>query len=133
MAVAGIGHNSEDSDLEVEVRLFNALAGRKSRTPDGSGRGGGRMAGGRMAGSRMAGGRMTGGRMTVASGTTVGDIANRLGLRADAIHLVLVNGRDITGGCVGDPVRRTYAVEQGDVIAFSGPVPYSYGYGAPVV
>lgn len=113
MAVAGIGHNSEDTDLEVEVRLFNALAAHKSRTPEGSGR----------AGSRM----------TVASGTTVGDIANRLGLKADAIHLVLVNGRDITNGCVGDPVRRTYAVEQGDVIAFSGPVPYSYGYGAPVV
>jgi hypothetical protein len=32
----------------------------------------------------------------------------------------------------GNPVSRGYHVEDGDVVAFSGPVPYNYRYGSPV-
>ncbi len=46
---------------------------------------------------------------------------------------VLVNGRDITPGLVGDDIRDYHVLDDGDVIALSGEVPYSYGYGSPVV
>ena len=50
------------------------------------------------------------------------------------IFLVLRNGRDITPGIYqGGVVNADAGLSDGDVIAFSGPVPYSYGYGAPVV
>jgi hypothetical protein len=55
------------------------------------------------------------------------------GLPKDKVFLVLRNGRDVTPGLVGAEVNVETALEDGDVIAFSGPVPYSYGYGAPVV
>jgi hypothetical protein len=44
-----------------------------------------------------------------------------------------VNGRDITPGLVGDSIRDYHVLDDGDVIALSGAVPYSYGYGSPVV
>ena len=39
----------------------------------------------------------------------------------------------ITPGLVGDAVKDYHMIEDGDVVAFSGAVPYSYGYGSPVV
>jgi hypothetical protein len=45
----------------------------------------------------------------------------------------LVNGRDITPGRVGDGIRDYHVLDDGDVVALSGAVPYSYGYGSPVV
>ncbi len=71
--------------------------------------------------------------LEVPVGTTVAEIAKRLAVPTEQLFLVLVNGRDITPGLVGDPVRGSYQIEHGDVIAFSGAVPYSYGYGSPVV
>ena len=38
-----------------------------------------------------------------------------------------------SGRLVGDDVKAYHVIENGDVVAFSGAVPYSYGYGAPVV
>ncbi len=106
---AAFGHNVAGMEVEVEVRFFNAIA--------------------RYAGPRR-GPRQ---RMTVPAGTTVGDLADRLGVPRKELFLVLVNGRDITPGLVGDAVRDYRVLEDGDVIALSGAVPYSYGYGSPVV
>ena len=48
--------------------------------------------------------------------------------------LVLRNGRDVSPGLYqGGNVNTEAYLDEGDVIAFSGPVPYSFGYGAPVV
>lgn len=104
----GIGDNSANRMLTVEVRLFNSLAcyggdGGCHRT------------------------------MELPVGTTIREIAAMLGIPFHRLFLVLVNGRDITPGLVGDAVQGAYQIENGDVIALSGPVPYSYGYGAPVV
>ena len=105
---ASIGHNSEGASIEVEVRLFNSMA-------------------------RYANGAGAGWRLSVPAGTTVGGLAARLGIPCEDLFLVLVNGRDITPGIFGDAVKSYHVIEDGDVVAFSGAVPYSYGYGAPVV
>ena len=107
-APAPIGHNVAGVDLAVEVRFFNAIA--------------------RYAGP---GGRRQ--QLRVPAGTTVGELADRLGVPRGELFLVLVNGRDITPGLVGDAVRDGHPLDDGDVVALSGAVPYSYGYGAPVV
>ena len=45
----------------------------------------------------------------------------------------MVDRRDVTPGRVGAPVNRDHEIVDGDVVALSGPAPYGYGYGAPVV
>lgn len=107
-ALASVGHNSQGIAITVEVKAFNSL------TKYGP------------TGSRAQ-------VLEVPAGTTVGDLAGQLGMPKSEIFLVLINGRDITPGLVGDEIRDYYVVEDGDVVAFSGAVPYSYGYGAPVV
>ncbi|MCG8508008.1 MAG: hypothetical protein MI741_02160 [Rhodospirillales bacterium] len=106
--MSGLGHNSCGITFRVEVRLFNSLAG-TART---------------QANVRQ---------LDVEPGTTVSDLACRLRIPREKIFLVLVNGRDITRGQVGDPVNGSFQIDDGDVVAFSGPVPYSHGYGAPVI
>ena len=69
----------------------------------------------------------------VAPGSTIRDVLALWGLPRKEVFLVLRNGRDVTPGLVGADVNVEAVLDQGDVIAFSGPVPYSYGYGAPVV
>lgn len=71
--------------------------------------------------------------MTVPAATTVGELGDRLGVPRKELFLVLANGRDITPGLVGDIIRDYHVLDDGDVIALSGAVPYSYGYGSPVV
>ena len=45
-----------------------------------------------------------------------------------------MNGRDVTPGVYrGGAINREAALKDGDRLAFSGPVPYSFGYGAPAV
>ena len=105
---AAIGHNSQDITVTAEVRLFNAV-------------------------SRFANGEGSQRRIELPAGTTVGELADRLGIPRGDIFLVLVNGRDVTPGLVGAAIKGHHVVEEGDVVAFSGAVPYSYGYGAPVV
>jgi sulfur carrier protein ThiS len=107
-APAHLGHNIADMDVNVEVRFFNAIA-------------------------RYAGPQGLRQQMTVPAGTTVGELADRLGVPRKELFLVLVNGRDITPGLVGDDIKDYHVLDDGDVIAFSGAVPYSYGYGSPVV
>lgn len=103
-----LGHNIEGAAVTVEVRLFNSLA--RYREPACEER-----------------------RLALPAGTTVGELADRLAIPREALFLVLVNGRDVTPGLVGARVKEQHQLEEGDVVAFSGAVPYSYGYGAPVV
>ena len=64
----------------------------------------------------------------------IGDLIRELRLPIPEIFLVLRNGRDVTPGIYqGGVVKTEVALDDGDVIAFSGPVPYSWAYGAPVV
>lgn len=104
-----IGHNARCAMLRIEARFFNSLA--KYSGVDGVSR-----------------------KLELPAGITVGDIIRMFALPLDDIYLVLRNGRDITPGLYqGGVVNQDVALDDGDVIAFSGPVPYSYGYGAPVV
>ena len=107
-APARLGHNIADLDVSVEVRFFNAIA-------------------------RYAGPQGLRRQITVSVGATVGELADRLGVPPKELFLVLVNGRDITPGLVGDDIKDYHVLDDGDVIALSGAVPYSYGYGSPVV
>ena len=104
---AQIGHNSGDVEITITVRLFNAMHthGNPNAVKE---------------------------PLTYPAGTTVGDVFRDLRLPRKHLFLILVNGRDISPGLVGD-LYFNHQLEDGDVLAFSGPVPYSYGYGAPVV
>lgn len=103
-----IGHNSQDVLVTVKVRLFNSM----TKYANGEGR------------QRV---------LALPAGTSVGELADQMRIPRQDLFLVLVNGRDITPGLVGAGVKDYHTIEDGDVVAFSGAVPYSYGYGAPVV
>ena len=103
-----IGHNSQRITVTVQAKLFNSL--NRFSPPSGP--------------IQM---------MDFPAGATVGDLIRQLNVPLDEIFLVLRNGRDITPGLVGERVNTMATLDDGDVIALSGPVPYSYGYGAPVV
>ena len=104
----GYGHNSGDITVRIETRLFNSLS--RFANEDGPFR-----------------------TLEFPAGATVGDVISRLNLPLKDVFLVLRNGRDVTAGLVGETVNTNAVIDDGDVIALSGPVPYSYGYGAPVV
>ena len=89
---AHLGHNIADMDVNVEFRFFNAIA-------------------------RYAGPRGMRQKMTVPAGTTVGELADRLGVPRKELFLVLVNGPDITPGLVGDDIKDYHVLDDGDVIA----------------
>ncbi len=103
-----IGHNSEAAGVTIESRLFNSL----TKYTDAKG-------------WRE--------KINLPAGSTVRDLIEKLNLPRSEIFLVLCNGNDISPGIVGAEVNLSAVLEDGDVIAFSGPVPFSYGYGAPVV
>ena len=100
------GHNSGDIEVNVEVRFFNSI-------------------------SRYRNGQGPFARTSFPAGSDVGDILKQYGIRPDEVFLIFVNGRDISKELNG--VRTSYVLEEGDVVSLSGPVPYSWGYGAPVV
>lgn len=104
---ATIGHNSQGLSIGVEVRLFNSMVKACPTVPP----------------------RTT---VELPAGGTIGDIIRQLGIPERDIFLVMVNGRDVTPK-LGVPVETGRVLEHGDVVAFSGPVPYSWGYGACVV
>lgn len=104
-----IGHNALGAVLKIEARFFNSLA--KYSGVEGVSR-----------------------KLELPAGVTVGDIIRMFALPLSDIYLVMRNGRDITPGLYqGGVVNQDVALDDGDIIAFSGPVPYSFGYGAPVV
>ncbi len=103
----GIGDNSGIAPrMRVTVRLFNSLAGFGDGSP--------------------------GMDIELDAGARVGDVVRRFGVPPQRIYLVLINGRDVTRD-LGGPVNLFRELEDGDVVALSGPVPFSWGYGAPVV
>ncbi len=102
-----IGHNAAGIMVSAEVRLFNSM-------------------------SRFAGEEGICQTVALPAGSDVQDVLNRYSIPKNEIHLILVNGKDVTPTLNGG-VRTTYVIDEGDVIAISGPVPYSWGYGAPVV
>lgn len=102
----GIGDNSgEAPTIAIRVKLFNSL-------------------------SPYAGGSAPIS-LDVPAGTVVGDLVRHFGVPEDKVFLVLVNGKDVTRQL--GTVNLEREVEDGDDVALSGPVPYSWGYGAPVV
>jgi hypothetical protein len=104
-----IGHNSQDVSIRVEVRLFNSLSKYSALLSQ----------------SNV---------LEFPAGARIGDVVDQLKLPAPEVFLVLLNGRDVTPGPYqGGVINRERELENGDVVAFSGPVPYSYGYGSPVV
>jgi hypothetical protein len=105
MSQRGIGDNSRDLTVTAEVRLFNTLARYGN------------------------GGPLV---LTLPAGASLNDVIGRLAIPPDEIHLALVNGRDVTPR-LDAPLNVGRVIEDGDVVALSGPVPYSWGYGAPVV
>lgn len=107
--MTGIGHNRGPETIEIEIRLFNSLTAHAG--PEGPVR-----------------------RLELPADATVGDVVDRLRLPPSEVFLVLRNGRDVSPGVYGGGrFAREAGLGEGDVLAFSGPVPYSFGYGAPVV
>ena len=104
---AGIGDNSGHVEIAIEVRAFNSLA-------------------------RYLRDRSRRLMLRLPAGASVADILDQLGIPQREVFLVLCNGRDVSPGLCGT-LHTAFQPESGDVIALSGPVPYSWGYGAPVV
>lgn len=106
-APAGMGHNSGAAATNtIGVRLFNSLTRYGLGEPRRE--------------------------ITLPAGATVGDVVRRFDIPSAELYLVLINGRDATP-TLGTPVELDRELEDGDVVALSGPVPFSWGYGAPVV
>lgn len=103
---AVIGHNAAGLVVRCQAKLFNSIARYAGR--DGPVR-----------------------RLSLPAGSDIGDLLRELRVPVGDVFLVFVNGRDISPGL--GRLRTGYVIEEGDVIALSGPVPYSWGYGAPVV
>ncbi len=101
-----LGHNSADIKLQVQVKMYNSV-------------------------SRFAGKEGICRKLDFPAGSDIADVLKRLNIPHDEVFLIFVNGRDVTPEL--GTIRTTYALEDQDVIALSGPVPYSWGYGAPIV
>ena len=107
MTTGFIGHNLPDAPIRVRVRVFNTVAAKMN----------------------LKGGDIE---LELPPGSTIEDVVKRLRVPLNAVFLVLRNGRDVTP-TLKEPPNVDEFLEDGDVIAFSGPVPYSAGYGAPVM
>ena len=110
MSVNPIGHNSAGIIVRTEIRMFNSL-------------------------TRYGGEQGHVRNLELPAGADVDTVLKQLNIPKSKVFLVLVNGRDITPEVLPQmgQVRSSYIIEDGDVIALSGPVPYSWGYGAPIV
>ena len=110
-AAASIGHNSQQAEVQFVVKGFNSISQYVAK--HGAPR-----------------------EMSLPVGATLRDVKEVLGIPDFKIFLAMKNGRDVTAGLYPsrDPVvNLDVQIEEGDHISFSGPVPYSYGYGSPVV
>ncbi|MDH5410091.1 MAG: hypothetical protein OEY16_01780 [Alphaproteobacteria bacterium] len=102
-----MGHNAGNITVKVEVRLFNSL-------------------------TRYAGDGLKPVSMELPAGSSVGDVLREMKIPGSKVHLALLNGRDITSSLYA-AVNENAMLDEGDVLGLSGPVPYSWGYGSPVV
>lgn len=87
--------------MQVEVRMFNTM-------------------------TRYAKGRGARCRLSLGAEATVGEVLSALGIPPGEVYLVMVNGRDITPRVKGLPVWTSRALANGDVVALSGPVPFTW-------
>ncbi len=94
--------------LNVDVRLFNSL-------------------------HRFAGNRPFFS-LSLPAGARVSDALHQLPVPESEIFLALHNGHNIMCGFgLESGIEYDRRLTDGDVLAFSGPVPFSRGYGSPVV
>jgi len=61
--------------------------------------------------------------------STPRDVINQLGIPEEEVYLIMRNGRAVVGRTGNIEV----ALEDGDRIAFSGPIPYNRFYGSAVI
>lgn len=108
LSIVSKKHNSHGATVTIESRLFNSL-------------------------TKFRGTRACREEFTLPAGSTVRDVLKLWGVPKSEVFLCMRNGRDVTPGLVGAEINTSTVLDEGDVIAFSGPVPYSYGFGAPVV
>lgn len=71
-------------------------------------------------------------KMEMPADGSVADVRRELKISGDKVHLVLLNGRDITSSPYA-AINENALLDKGDVLGLAGPVPYSWGYGLPVV
>ncbi len=89
-------------EIEIELRLFNSL--------------------GRYGSSGV---------LQIPKNTTVGEVVANLAIPHHEIYVSWLNGHNIMES-LGGVLEAGHALEQGDVLALSGPVPFSRSYGTPV-
>ncbi len=69
-----------------------------------------------------------------AGNLTVGEILKSFSVPENEIFLLLHNGRNIMRGVgFNAGIEKDHLLKDGDILAFSGPIPFSRGYGAGVV
>ena len=69
-------------------------------------------------------------RLELPADSRVGDALARLPVPLGEVHVALLNGRNIMAG---SSIELEHPLAPGDVLALSGPVPWSKGYGSAVV
>ena len=99
-------HDCADLSIEFELRSFNRI-----QPPDGDG--------------------VVNSKLELAAGSTIGDVLQRFGIPTGELFIALINGRDLSLG--PSELRLERLLDEGDVLALSGPVPHSWGYRAPIV
>lgn len=71
-------------------------------------------------------------RVSLPEKSTIADVVDRLGIPRGEIFLLLHNGWNISAR-LDERSDLSAPLREGDRLAVSGPVPFSRGYGAPVV
>lgn len=69
--------------------------------------------------------------LEVTAGAQPADVARHLGIPLAEIFVAWRNGRNLMVALHG-PIEDGIVLQDGDRLAFSGPVPFSRAYGAPV-
>ena len=94
--------------IKLEIRLFNSLTRYAEKT------------------NALA--------LTLPEGATIGDALKRLPVPEEEIFLLTLNGRNVMRGFgFNSGIETEHELREGDVLSFSGPVPFSRGYGSPVI
>ena len=72
--------------------------------------------------------------LSVPEGSTIGEVLRRLPVPEEEIFLLTLNGRNVMRGFgLRSGIETDRELREGDVLSFSGPVPFSRGYGSPVI
>ncbi len=72
--------------------------------------------------------------LSLPEGATIGDALRRLPVPVQEIFLLTLNGRNVMRGFGPESgIETERPLFEGDVLAASGPIPFSRGYGSPVI